>query len=217
MNEQPVSSKPVGRRKFLKTGCLVTAAASLTVCGGGALAVTYHPAVDLPSRTYGEKTMENRILVTYASSAGSTAEIAARIGETLSHNGQSVDVLPVKQVTDLTPYSKIVLGSAIRAGNLLPEAMKFVETHQATLQQKPTSVFIACLTLKDDTEENRKTVDAYLNPVRALVKPASEGLFAGAMMMKRLSFIERLMMKAMKTPEGDFRKWDQIEAWAKTV
>ena len=32
-----------------------------------------------------------------------------------------------------------------------------------------------------------------------------------------LSFIFRLMMKAMGSPEGDFRDWEAIRAWAGQV
>ncbi len=161
--------------------------------------------------------MGNRILVTYASKAGSTAEVAACIAETLSKRNVSVDVLPVDRVTDLVPYNAVILGSAIRAGRPIPEAMKFVKKNQAALQQKVFSVFIVCLTLKDDTEANRKTVSAYLAPIRALVKPASEGLFAGVMDLSKLWFIWRFIMKKMKSPEGDYRKWDEISAWAESV
>lgn len=73
---------------------------------------------------------------------------------------------------------------------------------------------IVCLTLQDDTEANRQTASTYLDPVRTLVKPASEGLFAGVMDPSKIRLIEGLMLRAMKTPEGNFRKWDQITAWA---
>ena len=41
--------------------------------------------------------MNNRILVTYATRAGSTAEVAAAIAETLAARGYAVDVKPVKE------------------------------------------------------------------------------------------------------------------------
>ena len=31
---------------------------------------------------------------------------------------------------------------------------------------------------------------------------------------RKLSFPERLAVKAVKAPEGDFRDWDDIDAWA---
>lgn len=156
-----------------------------------------------------------RTLITYASKAGSTAETAARMGAVLSKQGITVDVLPVKNVTDLSPYNAVILGSAIRVGSLLPEAMTFLQQNQQALSKMPFSVFILCMTLEKDTEETRKTVSAYLDPVRAVVKPVNEGLFAGAMIPGKLPLIERLMMKVMKAPSGDFRRWDQIEGWAK--
>lgn len=47
--------------------------------------------------------MNNRILVTYASRAGSTAGLAEAIGKTLIERGSQVDVLPMQVVKDLTP------------------------------------------------------------------------------------------------------------------
>lgn len=210
----------ISRRRFLKTGCITAAAVGVTVCGGGAaLAAADQPKIILPSYTYGDQSMDNnnRILLAYDSKAGSTAEVAARIGEILSKHALAVDVLPVAKVTGLTPYRSVIVGSAIRAGKVLPDITAFVQKNQSALQQKSLSLFVVCLTLKDDTAENRKIVAAYLDPLRALVKPAAEGLFAGVMNLQKLGFVERLMMKMMKSPEGDFRKWDQIEAWAESL
>ncbi len=161
--------------------------------------------------------MGNQTLIAYATKAGSTGEVAQRIGKTLAGRGAAVDVKPVKEVKDLSAYSTVILGSAIRMGNVLPEVKKFVEAHQAELQQKNFSAFFVCMTLKEDTEENRKTVNAYLDPVRALVQPASEGMFAGVLNAKKIGLLERLMMNMMKASEGDFRRWDQIETWAQGV
>ena len=41
--------------------------------------------------------MENRVFVTYASKAGSTAEIVVKIGEALAKRGVAVDLLPVSK------------------------------------------------------------------------------------------------------------------------
>ncbi len=206
----------ISRRNFLKAAGITAAALGITVCGGGVLA-SIPPKIEMQSASYGEKTMDKKILITYASKAGSTAETAARMGELLAGQNAQVDVLPVDKVGDLSAYQAVVLGSAIRMGQLLPEVVKFVEANQAVLQQKSFNVFFLCMTLEKDTSENRQTVSAYLEPVRALVKPASEGMFAGVMDPKKISLLERLMMKAMKTPVGDFRNWEQINAWAQSV
>src|SRR5688572_9137285 len=46
--------------------------------------------------------MNNKILVTYASRAGSTAEVAEAIGKTLTEGGAQVDVIPMQDVNDLS-------------------------------------------------------------------------------------------------------------------
>ncbi len=162
--------------------------------------------------------MDKRILIAYATKAGSTAEIAARVGEVLRRRGPGVvEVLPVGQVESLEPYSAVVLGSAIRMGRLLPEAMDFLDTHQEALRKLPFSVFIVCWTIKDTDPESVKIVRAYLDPVRALVTPDREGIFAGVLDLKTLGWKERLLLKFMKVQQGDFRKWDEIEAWAEEL
>ncbi|MCK4451224.1 MAG: flavodoxin domain-containing protein [Anaerolineae bacterium] len=161
--------------------------------------------------------MENKVLVAYASRAGSTGEVAEAIGQVLCEAGAAVDVRLAKEVTDLSPYRAVVVGSGIRVGKWLPEAVEFVERHREALSRMPVAYFLVCLTLKENTEENRREVSAYLDPVCEMVQPVDVGLFAGAMDYSKLPFILRLMMKAMKSPEGDFRNWETIRAWADQV
>jgi len=166
--------------------------------------------------------MSDKILIAYASKCGSTGEVADAIGETLADpksgdGGTTVDVRLAKDVTDVSGYRAVVVGSAVRMGRWLPEATKFVETHHDALAQMPVACFAVCMTLSEDTEENRREVAAYLDPVREMVQPVDEGFFAGAMDYGKLSFPFRLIIKAMKVPEGDFRDWDGIRDWAAGV
>jgi len=161
--------------------------------------------------------MSEKILLAYASKCGATGEVAEAIGQVLCDGGAVVDVRLAKDVTDVSGYRAVVVGGAIRVGQWLSEATKFVETHRDALSRVPVAYFAVCLTMKDDTEENRRTVAAYLDPVREMVQPVEVGLFAGAMNYSKLALPMRLMMKAIKSPEGDFRDWDSIRAWAASV
>ena len=91
--------------------------------------------------------MNKKFLVTYASRFGSTEGVAQAIGKTLSENGMNVDVLPMREVKDLSAYQGVVAGSAINAGAWLPEAMQFMQTHRAELARKPFAAFLVCMTL----------------------------------------------------------------------
>lgn len=45
----------------------------------------------------------------------------------------------------------------------------------------------------------------------------AERIFFGALDYHKLSFPERMVMKAMRVPEGDFRDWPAIESWAANI
>ena len=159
------------------------------------------------------------ILVTYASRTGSTRGVAEAIGLTLTEGGAEVEVRPMSEVTDLSPYSAVVAGSAIQAGRWLPEAMQFLQANQAMLRQKPFASFLVCMTMAMSNPTYREGVAAWLGPVRALVRPVSEGLFAGALDTSQIrSFGDRVKFRLSVIfgvwKEGDHRDWNAIHAWA---
>lgn len=158
--------------------------------------------------------MTPKILVAYATRTGGTAPIAETIATTLQAEGLHVDVELIRNVVDVRPYHAFILGSSVRAGSWLPEMIEFMKDNLSHLQNMPVAFFTVCLTLADDTPQNRETVRKYLDPVRQLVNPVIEGYFAGKMDFSRLSLPVRMLVKAMKAPQGDFRDWDKIRQWA---
>jgi menaquinone-dependent protoporphyrinogen oxidase len=164
--------------------------------------------------------MTNRILVTYASRAGSTAGVAEAIGKTLTENGTQVDVLPRNAVKDLSQYRAVVAGSAIRGAKWLPEAIQFVQTHQSALSRKPFAAFMVCITLSmSNGERYRGGLTDWLKPVRDLVRPISEGYFAGALDFSKLPITPNTLLMRVAValgifPLGDHRNWNAIHAWA---
>jgi menaquinone-dependent protoporphyrinogen oxidase len=194
-----------------------TMGATALACGG--LAITARPPeVKFIEENLGGTNMKDKLLVAYASKCGSTSEVAKAIGQTLANNGATVDVRQIQNVSDLNAYRAVVLGSAIRQGKWLPEAKKFVEANQQALSRVPTAYFTVCMTLSEDTEENRRKAAAYLEPVRQILKPVEEGFFAGKMDYGQLGFVERLMVERVKyVPQGDFRNWTAIQSWAQAL
>ena len=163
--------------------------------------------------------VSENILVAYASRTGSTAGVAQAIGQVLVESGAQVDVLPMQEVTDLTPYRAVVAGSAIQGKKWLPEAMQFIQTHQAALTRLPCAMFTVCMTLAISNGKYRQEVAAWLEPVRQLVHPVSEGLFAGVLDISKVpSLSERLKFRLSVVmgvwTEGDQRDWEAIREWA---
>lgn len=164
--------------------------------------------------------MNHKILVTYASRAGSTAEIAQVIGQVLSESGAQVDVLAMQAVTDLAPYQAVVAGSALQKFKWLPEAAAFVRTHREALAQKSFAMFTVGISIAvSDTEKSRSAASKWVAPVRALVNPLSEAFFAGLMDLSKLprnpetAVLDKLVRLGI-FPKDDRRDWNAIRAWA---
>jgi menaquinone-dependent protoporphyrinogen oxidase len=167
--------------------------------------------------------MSEKILVVYASWAGSTANVAETVGLTLSNDGIPVDVRPVEEIkgsADLNSYRAVVAGSAIRAGKPHPDMLAFLKANGDVLSRAPVAYFVVCLTMQEDTEENRCTVRGYLDELLEKVpqvQPVGIGLFAGALNFKKLPLPMRLIMKAMKAEEGEFYDWDAVRQWVNDI
>ncbi len=186
-----------------------------------------NPATSLPmgfpELTLGESTARKRILVAYASAAGSTGGVAEKIGQTLAERGAVVDVHQVKSVRTLDDYAAVILGSAIHGGKWLPEAVEFLQANQAGLSQVPTAFFLVGLMVNKKTESDQKLVGQFLVAERALVKPVAEGRFVGAMFTKDFPGFTGFGMRffiaycGLGLRGGDFRNPAAVRAWAESV
>jgi menaquinone-dependent protoporphyrinogen oxidase len=160
----------------------------------------------------------SKVLIAYASAAGSTAEVAEAIGKTLREQGTTVDVRRAKEAGDLGGYDAVVLGTGVRAGRTYAEAAKFLETHQSALTTMPVAGFVVCLTMKEKTDENCRQAEGYLDAMFEAVpgvQPVHKGMFAGNLDYARLPWLLGQILKWMKKePGGDYRDWDAIRDWA---
>jgi menaquinone-dependent protoporphyrinogen oxidase len=215
-------SKPISRRNFIKTAGIILG--STAIIGTGLTVLnTKRPVNKLPEYYFGEKTMEKRILVTYASVAGSTAGVAEAIGKSLSEGGAQVDVVPMKNVIDITPYQAVVAGSAIHGQKWLPEAIQFVEDHKSELSSKPFACFMVCITLSmANSGQYLEGIKDWMSPVRNLVRPVSEGYFAGALDFSKLplsfnTLAMRFVVLIGVWKNGDHRDWNAINDWARNL
>jgi len=98
-----------------------------------------------------------------------------------------------------------------------------MQANRAELAGKPFAAFLVCMTLAmPGAGKYRQHVETWLDPVRALVKPVSEGCFAGVLDIRKIpSFGDRLKFRLSVAfgvwKEGDHRDWNAIRAWAESL
>lgn len=163
--------------------------------------------------------MDERVLVTYATKTGCTTGVAEAIGEELTGRGFAVDVMPVAQVTDLSGYTAVVLGSAVNGGRWLPDAVQFAERNAIALNALPTAIFSVHIMNLGDSEKAARRRGGYTSEVRAIVSPVTEAFFAGkGPEQAESSALTRMIFRAFGGGgEGDCRDWEAIRLWARQV
>ena len=160
--------------------------------------------------------MKRRLLIAYASYAGSTADVARAIGESMGVNGITVDVIPVREKPVLDTYDAVVIGSAVQYAKWLPEAIEFVKANQATLSKVPVALFCVHIQNTGSDETSRRNRLAYLDEARQYVTPAAEGFFAGKFDRRGAELLLPGLV-ARFVPPIDMRKWHLIHGWAEEV
>jgi len=163
--------------------------------------------------------MENGVLVAYASKHGMTAEIAAKIGETLRQSGLQADVMPVKNVRDLATYKAVVLGSAVYIAMWRKEMVKFLQENEVALSERPLWLFSSGPLGEGDPLEllHGWRFPEAQRPLVERIKPRDIAVFHGAIDLKKMTIFEKWVLKRVKARTGDFRDWEAIIRWAAGV
>lgn len=152
------------------------------------------------------------VLVTYASKHGSTAEVARRIALALVEAGLKADVMPVGDVAAVGSYDAVVLGSSVYFGKWAGEAVSFADQNQAHLANRAVWLF-SVGPLGDQPRNDPADIARLVTSTKAV----NHHLFAGALNVRDLSFVERVIVKGVKAPMGDFRDWNEIDSWGATI
>jgi menaquinone-dependent protoporphyrinogen oxidase len=167
------------------------------------------------------------VLVAYASRHGATQGIAERIAETLRSAGLQAEALPAAKVKSLEGYDAFVIGSAAYMFHWLKEASTLVRRNRSTLAGKPVWLFssgpVGGPTDPQGRDQKVTAVPKEIAELAESIGARDHHVFFGAYSRdrKKIGFSERFVaaMPATKDllPEGDFRDWPEIEAWANGI
>lgn len=77
----------------------------------------------------------------------------------------------------------------------------------------PRSRAASDLTRYEGPELKKRVDDAFLKAIPE-INPVGIGALAGALDYNNLSWPAKMIMKSKRAPQGDFRDWKAIRAWA---
>jgi menaquinone-dependent protoporphyrinogen oxidase len=154
------------------------------------------------------------VLVCAASKHGATREIAEAIAETFREAGLTADRLDPEQVESVEPYDAVILGSGIYAGRWLEPARSVTERHYAQLRARPLWLFSSG-PIGDPLAPTEEPPDG-ARLLREL-DAREHRVFAGRLNTSDLSWVERTITGMLRAPNGDFRDWTAIRAWADEI
>jgi len=164
--------------------------------------------------------MKPKILVAYATTHGSTAEIAEVIAEVLREKGFDADVNKARLVRTLEGYSGVVLGAPLYMFRWAGDAFKFLRGQQkAILSGIPVAVFAGGPfgeTKPEVWDEVRANLDKEIAK-EAWFKPDSVLIVGGKFDPNSLRFPYNLIPAMKLQPLSDLRDWDEIRGWASSL
>ena len=165
------------------------------------------------------------VLVAYATRHGATQGIAERVRDVLGRAGLDVRIIQAGSVKAIAGYDAFVIGSAAYVFHWQKEAIDLVRRNRKTLNGKPVWLFSSgplgteALDAKG-RDQKVVAIPKEIAELRAAVGARDHRVFFGAYArdQKPVGLAERFvsLMPAAREglPEGDFRDWPEIEAWA---
>jgi len=156
-----------------------------------------------------------KVLIAVASKHGSTREIAAAIAATLRTHSLEVDLRTAADVDDVAGYDAVIIGSAIYAGQWLPEAKRFAKQHAVQFAGQPIWLFSSGPLGTDDPQPHDDPQKLVSELPGVAIR--DHHIFVGKLDPADLGFGERLIARMVHAPAGDFRDWAAVSDWASTI
>ncbi len=136
-----------------------------------------------------------KILIAYAGKSGTTEKCAKQLCEKLT-NATAVDLN--LQTPDIGKFDAVVVGGAIRMGQLHKKAKKFIEQNAAELKTKKTAYFICC-----GFAENAPEVFKNNFPKELLDSAVDYECFGGEMNVESLHGFDKFVAKMVTKATAD--------------
>ena len=154
------------------------------------------------------------ILVTASSKHGAATDVADRVAERLSNAGHDVIRLAPQDVVSLDGIDAVVCGSAVYMTQWMEPASSFLHRFETTLTRIPVWAFSVGLS---GVPKHAPQDPSRIGPVLTKLGAVHHQTFPGRYDPARLTLRERSIARLAGAVEGDFRDWNEIDAWADSI
>lgn len=161
----------------------------------------------------------SKVLITYATTCGATREIADFMFKICVEKRVEADLMPCKQVKDLSGYTAVVLGFPMYMFQMHGDARGFLNKHQKALVNVPVAVFAGGPFGDDpnkDLDEIEKNLADMLGKFTWL-HPVNVKVVGGKFDPANLKFPYNLIPAMKSLPPSDLRNWEDIRAWVESL
>jgi menaquinone-dependent protoporphyrinogen oxidase len=164
--------------------------------------------------------MTRRVLVTYATTYGSTQEVAEAVSQVMRDMPFETDLKPAGEVKLLQEYHAVVIGAPMYMFRLHRDASSFFRRFEKELKGGlPVYIFAGGPfgeAVEKDWQGVRENLEKELAKFSWL-KPASIKVIGGKFDPSALRFPYNLIPAMKKLPPSDLRNWEDIRKWASDI
>tara|TARA_B100001057_G_scaffold499005_1_gene607979 strand:- start:458 stop:985 length:528 start_codon:yes stop_codon:yes gene_type:complete len=167
-------------------------------------------------------------LIIYSSTDGHTKNICERIMN-FSNDADKVKIVSLGEATktDISEYSKIIIGASIRYGKHSNELYRFIELNKEILEIKE-SIFFSVNVVARKPEKNTPNTNPYVKKFLKISKwnPKKIGVFAGKVDYPKYGLFDKYIIKFImfitKGPTDtsqsyEFTDWEKVDIFAKEL
>lgn len=169
------------------------------------------------------------ILIAYATVEGHTADIAARIAQTMEAEGHEIIKTDLVQPGFAVPgrFDAVVLCGSIHIGRYPSTLVQFIQNWKQELSQVPSALVTVSLAIASDQELERKEAESYPDRLAEQTgwKPDKVSNVAGALKYVEYDFFKRWIMLRIAASEGGpvdtthdhiLTDWDAVDQFAQS-
>jgi menaquinone-dependent protoporphyrinogen oxidase len=155
-----------------------------------------------------------KTLIVYATKHGCAEQSARKVGAALYGEVTILNIKDVREIS-LAAYDAVAVGGSIHAGKIQGSVRDFCAKHLEALKAKRLGLFICHM--EEGAKAEAEFAAAF--PKELIDAATAKGLFGGALILERMSWLEKALIKKMAKITASVSKIDEgsIAAFARVL